>query len=253
VIFKDFRMSEIVFLAGATGAVGTALIPLLKDAGFQVHGTTRRADRLGALEDAGVQPVLVDVFDAPALAQALDRIRPWGVIHQLTDLPATLDPVLMAQAVANNARLRDIGTRHLVAAAESSGVRRFVAQSIAWAYAPGVQPFTEDAPLDIDATGARATSVGGVVALETSVLGAKGMVSTVLRYGQLFGPGTSARGPAGTSPVHVEAAAWAALLALQRSAGGVFNITDDNPVVSNVKAKALLDFDPSRRVARGHA
>jgi nucleoside-diphosphate-sugar epimerase len=241
-------MSEKVFLAGATGAVGVALIPMLIEAGYTVHGSTRRADRAGALEAMGVHPVVVDVFDAAALREALVRIAPWGVIHQLTDLPKDLDPARMAEAAVLNARVRTEGTRNLVAAAQAAGAKRLVAQSIAWAYAPGPKPFTEAQPLDIEAEGARRISVGGVAALEQSVMGAQGMTATVLRYGQLYGPNTSTETPKGPSPLHVEAAARAALLALQRSTGGIFNIAEDGNEVSSEKAKQALGWRADARL-----
>lgn len=239
-------MSEKVFVAGATGAVGTALVPLLIDAGYTVYGSTRRADRAAALQAQGVHPVVVDVFDADALKAALLRIAPWAVVHQLTDLPKDLDPARMAEAAALNARVRTEGTRNLVAAAQAAGAQRLVAQSIAWAYASGPRPFTEDQPLDVDAQGTRRVSVDGVVALEQAVLGTQGVhgtdvthgiTATVLRYGQLYGPGTSTAEPKGAMPLHVAAAARAALLALQRSTGGVFNIAEDSAEVSSEKAK----------------
>lgn len=244
-------MSERVFLAGATGAVGSALIPLLIEAGLTVYGGTRRADRAATLEKKGVCPVVVDVFDAASLTAALVRIAPWGVIHQLTDLPLNLAPQAMADAVVRNARVREVGTRHLVSAAEAAGAERLVAQSIAWVYAPGPKPYTEEAPLDMAAEGARRVSVDGVAALERCVLGAKGMVATVLRYGQLYGPGTSTAEPKGASPVHVEAAAWAALLGLQSSKGGIFNIAEDNANVSSEKAKRQLEWSAALRLSQG--
>jgi hypothetical protein len=165
-------MSEKVFVAGAAGAVGAALVPLLIEAGYAVYGSTRDARRADALRAQGVQPVVVDVFDAAALKAALAHIAPWAVIHQLTDLPKDLDPARMAEAGVRNARVRTEGTHNLVAAAQAAGVQRLVAQSIAWAYAPGPRPFTEAQPLDVHAEGARRVSVDGVVALEQSVLGA---------------------------------------------------------------------------------
>jgi len=241
-------MSERIFLAGATGAIGSALIPLLREAGHEVHGSTRQPERAAALEAQGVKPVLVDVFDAQALKTALVRVAPHGVIHQLTDLPRGLDPVRMAEATARNARVRTEGTRNLVEAARAAGAVRMVAQSIAWAYAPGPKPYAEAQPLDTEAEGARRVSVGGVVALEQAVLHAPGITGTVLRYGQLYGPGTGADEPKGASPVHVEAAAWAALLAWRHSAGGVFNIAEDNPEVDSGKARRLLGWTPSMRL-----
>jgi nucleoside-diphosphate-sugar epimerase len=242
-------MSEkTVFLAGATGAIGSALVPLLIGAGYAVHGSTRQVQKAKALEARGVQPVVVDVFDAPALAAALKRIAPAAVIHQLTDLPRNLDPQAMAEAVVRNARVRTEGTRNLVAAALAAGCGRMVAQSIAWAYAPGATPWREEHALDLDAQGSRGTSVRGVVALEQSVLGAGALKGTVLRYGQLYGPNTSRTQPEGTSPLHVEAAAWAALKALQRSPGGIFNIAEDGPEVSSEKAKRELDWHAGLRL-----
>jgi len=244
-------MSEKIFVAGAAGAVGTALVPLLVEAGYDVYGSTRRADRASTLEGRGVTPVVVDVFDAPALRAALVRIAPTVVIHQLTDLPPDLDPKLMAEAVHRNARVRTEGTRNLVAAMLAAGSPRLVAQSIAWAYAPGSTPHTEDHPLDLDAEGSRRVSVDGVAALERSVLGAVGITGTVLRYGQFYGPGTANAEAKGTSPVHVEAAAWAAVLAVRHAQGGVFNIAERSPEVSSEKAKRELGWHPSLRLRQG--
>lgn len=243
-------MSEKIFLAGAAGAVGSVLVPLLREAGHVVHGSTRRADRAGVLEARGAVPVIVDVFDAQALRAALVRIAPTVVIHQLTDLPPDLDPKLMPEASVRNARVRTEGTRNLVNAMRSAGTRRLVVQSIAWAYAPGATPHTEDHPLDLGAQGARRVSVDGVAALEQCALGTPGITGTVLRYGQFHGPGTANAAPKGASPVHVEAAAWAAVLALRHAPGGIFNIAEDSPEVSSEKAKRELGWHAALRL--GH-
>ena len=242
-------MTHRVFVAGASGAIGAALTPLLIAAGYTVFGSTRRPDRAEMLEDAGVTPVVVDVFDAAALRDALVHIAPHSVIHQLTDLPPGLDPARMAQAVAANARVRDEGTRNLVAAALSAGSERMIAQSIAWAYRPGAKPYDESAPLDTDAQGPRGISVRGVAALERHVLESPPLIGTVLRYGQIHGPGTGADNPAGTSPLHVEAAAYAALLALQRGKAGVYNVARDEAEVTSAKAKRELGWSPDMRLA----
>ena len=137
-------MGHRIFLAGASGAIGQRLIPQLLAAGHQVTGTTRNADKAAILRALGVGPVVVDVFDAEALSRAMLAAKPDIVVHQLTDLPPGLDPSRMGEAVVRNARIRDEGTRNLVAAAVASGVRRMVAQSIAWAYAPGPEPHGEE-------------------------------------------------------------------------------------------------------------
>jgi nucleoside-diphosphate-sugar epimerase len=132
-----------VLVAGATGVIGRRLLPLLLQAGHQVIGTTRSANRAAILAAQGVVPLVVDVFDATALEMAVLRARPDIVIHQLTDLPPGLDPTRMAEGAMRNARIRSEGTANLVAAARAAGSRRIVAQSIAWAYAPGATPFHE--------------------------------------------------------------------------------------------------------------
>src|SRR5262245_34633945 len=117
-------MGHRIFLAGATGAIGQRLIPQLLAAGNHLIGTTRNADKAGKLRGLGVELVVVNVFDAEALSRAMLVARPEMVIHQLTDLPAGLDSSLMGEATVRNARIRDEGTRNLVAASVASGVRR---------------------------------------------------------------------------------------------------------------------------------
>ncbi len=245
-------MKERIFLAGAAGAVGAALTPLLVDSGYEVFGTTRNLERADGIRAAGAHPVLVDMFDRETLAVAIERIAPAIVIHQLTDLPPGLDPKLMSDAVARNARIRTEGTANLVAAARAAGCERIVAQSISWAYASGETPYTEAQPLDTAAEGARAVTIRGVVALErwVSSLNEGGGVGTVLRYGNLYGPGTGRDAPQGASPLHVEAAAWAAVLAVQRSKAGVFNIAEDGAEVTSEKAKRELGWRPDMRLPR---
>jgi nucleoside-diphosphate-sugar epimerase len=237
-----------VFLAGATGAIGKRLVPLLVHAGHQVFGATRFEARALALRTAGVEPVVVDVFDAPRLAGALATACPEIVIHQLTDLPRNLDLGCAAEALARNARMRREGTGNLIAAALQGGARRLIAQSIAWAYAPGPQPHPEADPLDLHAKGSRAITVQGAAALERLTTSSPPLEGVVLRYGQLYGPGTGGDGPAGPAPVHVDAAAQAALLAIERAGPGVFNIAEDSGFVSIVKARRELGWDPDFRL-----
>src|SRR6185312_8859675 len=104
------------------------LARLLLENGWRVFGSTRSSDKAAELQSAGVEPVVVDVFDADALWTQLDKIRPEVVIHQLTDLPYALEASQMPAALARNARLRDVGTHNLVAAAVHAGARRLIAQ-----------------------------------------------------------------------------------------------------------------------------
>jgi nucleoside-diphosphate-sugar epimerase len=126
-----------VFVAGATGAIGRRLVPLLRDAGHAVTGITRFPEKAAALETLGVRAAVVDVYDARALLKAMASSYPDVVIHQLTDLPQTLDPTARPAEFGANARLRVEGTTNLMAAAIVAGARRVVAQSIAFAYRAG--------------------------------------------------------------------------------------------------------------------
>jgi nucleoside-diphosphate-sugar epimerase len=237
-----------IFLAGAYGALGRRLTPLLCAAGHVVHGTTRSTAKADALRRLGAAPVVVDVFDVPALAQALAAARPEVVIHQLTDLPQDLDPAAMAAAIPRNARIRAEGTRNLVRAAIAAGARRLVAQSIAWAYAPGPEPHAETDPLDSAAQGDRGITVRGVIALETQVLDAPPLGGIVLRYGRLHGSGTSRSQPSPPPSVHVDAAAHAALLAIDHGDPGAFNIAAPNALVATEKARAALGWSADFRM-----
>jgi nucleoside-diphosphate-sugar epimerase len=235
-----------VFLAGASGAIGRRLVPLLLRAGHAVTGTTRSAATGKELERAGVAPAVLDVFDARAVAAAMRAAEPEVVIHQLTDLPREFDEVRIAASYANNARIRTEGTRNLVAAAQAASARRFIVQSIAFAYAPGGEPHPETDPLNL-ADPARSVTVKGAADMEQQVLAA-GMVAIVLRYGLLYGPGTWSETAARKPALHVDAAANAALLAITRGATGIYNIADDDGAVSSAKARRELDFDPGFRL-----
>ena len=229
-----------VFIAGATGAIGRRLCRLLVDDGFLVFGTTRKPERTGVLESLGVTPVVVDVFDLDSLHSAVLAARPDIVVHQLTDLPYGLDPKLMPEARARNARLREIGTKNLVAAATAAHAKQFVAQSIAFAYAPGVTPYTEESPLNVAATDEAATLTARAVdSLERQVLGGP-FIATVLRYGKLYGPGTGFDTPPPGGAVHVDAAAEAARRAIASGQSGLFNIAEEDGTISSTKAKTVL-------------
>jgi len=237
-----------VFLAGASGAIGRRLVPLLVRAGHQVTGTTRSAQSGKELARAGVTPAVLDVFDAPAVADAVRAARPDAIIHQLTDLPREFDEAKVVASYPLNARIRTEGTRNLVAAAQAAAVRRFIVQSIAFAYAPSRGPHPETDPLNV-ADGPRVVTARGAAAMEEQVLGADGLEGIVLRYGRFYGPGTWYQGPGQRPGLHIDAAAQAALMALSRGARGIYNIADDDGVVSIAKAVAELGFEPAFRLA----
>ena len=238
-------MTQTIFVAGATGAIGSRLLPRLVGLGHRVYGLTRSAAKAPSLLCLGVEPVVADVFDADALTAAMSAAKPDIVIHQLTDLPRGLDPSQMEEGVRRNARIRAEGTANVVKAAQAAGAKLLVAQSIAWAYAPGNEPYTEESPLDIHAQGLRAISVGGVVALEQAVREASGLNGVVLRYGQLYGPGTGEDIKGDKKlPLHVDGAATAVLLAMQANKPGVYNIVGTNATVDTSKAQRQLGWQP---------
>jgi nucleoside-diphosphate-sugar epimerase len=232
-----------ILLAGATGVIGRPLLTLLVRAGHDVTGTTRSAARAGAIADVGAIPAVVDVFDENGLREAARVARPEVVIHQLTNLPDEGDPAKIAASLAANARIRIEGTRNLIIAAKAAGARRMVAQSIAFMYAPGPEPHAEaDALMSGD-------DARGVHALEGAVTATPGLDGVVLRYGRLYGPGTWTPIALGRAPLHVDAAAHAALLALTHGAPGIYNIAEDDGAVTISKAREQLGFDPSFRLS----
>jgi nucleoside-diphosphate-sugar epimerase len=237
-----------IFLAGASGAIGRRLVPLLLSAGHTVVGTTRSAEKAGELKARGVRPVVVDVFDASSLLESIASARPDVVIHQLTDLPQVLDRTQLADWLVRNARLRIEGTANLVAAAQAAGAGRLIAQSIAFSYADGPEPHAETDPLvSAEGDSPGVISARGVRALEDAVLRAPGIDGIVLRYGRLYGPGTW-NTPNARAPLHVDAAAYVAFLAVTRGAPGVYNIAEDDGAVTIEKARKELGFDPQFRL-----
>src|SRR4051794_36840975 len=179
-----------VFLAGATGVIGSQLVPQLLEAGHDVTAMTRSVLRAAQLEGAGATPVVGDVLDAEGVRAAMTDAAPEVVIHQVTSLPARLDwanPHLFDE----NNRVRTDGTRVLVDAALAAGARRVVAQSLAYAYAPtGDRVKDEDAALFTDAPPPLGGAVAAMVELEQRVTSTAGIDGLVLRYGMLYGPGT---------------------------------------------------------------
>ncbi|MCC3376582.1 NAD(P)-dependent oxidoreductase [Cohnella sp. REN36] len=223
-----------IFLAGASGAVGRALVPLLVREGHEVTGMTRDAAHADRIRAMGAAASVADVFDRKMLFRIVREAKPDVVLHQLTSLGA--------RNFADNARIRVDGTRNLVDAAREAGVRRMVAQSIAWAAMPGEGPATEAEPLDLGAVQPRLGTVQGVQALEQAA--AEMPEAVALRYGLFYGPGTwyapdglmAEQARNGELPatdgvasfIHVDDAARAAVLALTWPIG-TYHIVDDEP------------------------
>ncbi len=235
-----------IFLAGATGALGQSLVPLLIDAGHDVTGTTRSKQKAERLRAAGAEPVIVDGLDRDAVIAAIGAARPDAIVHQLTGLTgANLRNFDKAFALTN--RLRTEGTDNLLAGARATGASRFIAQSYAgWPSAhTGAPVTTEDDPLDPEPVPSMRESHAAISHVERATVEAGGLA---LRYGGFYGPGTGL-GPGGDmlepvrkrqfpivgdgggvwSFVHIHDAAAATLAALEHGAPGVYNIVDDDP------------------------
>jgi nucleoside-diphosphate-sugar epimerase len=127
-------------------------------------------------------------------------------------------------------------------------VRRVVAQSIAFVYAPGTPPYDEAAPLYENAPDSTRVSVEGVLALERAVTGSLSVEGVVLRYGRLYGPGTWFERRPDPPALHPDAAAHAALLALSSGRPGIYNIAEEDGAVSIHRARAEFGFDPGFRL-----
>jgi nucleoside-diphosphate-sugar epimerase len=174
-----------IFIAGATGVIGSRLVRLLTAAGHDVIGTTRTEEKLGRLRANGAQPVLLDILDREAVIGAIKGARPDVIVHEATALSSWGDMRNFDAGFAETNKLRTTGTDNLNAAAQAAGTRRFVAQSFAgWPHArEGSLVKTEDDPLDPSPAPVMRNTLAALRHLETAVLTAPGLEGIVLRYG----------------------------------------------------------------------
>ncbi|MFA7084155.1 MAG: NAD(P)-dependent oxidoreductase [Arcobacteraceae bacterium] len=237
-----------VFIAGASGVIGRILCQMLVSDGWMVYGTTRSQNKIEMLKALGVEPIVVDVYDDKKLEEIIMSIKPTIVFHQLTDLPAGLDPTKMEEALISNAKLREVGTKNLVNASIKAGVEKMIAQSIAFVYEQGSLPHTEESALLNYEDPIYGTTSKAVASLEEQVLNAP-FIGIVLRNGLLYGKGTGFDEAVDfVPPVHVEAAAYAAFLAINCSKNEIYNIANEDERVSINKAKNELKWNPDYRV-----
>src|SRR5438105_985026 len=258
-----------IFLAGATGVLGRALVPQLVARGHEVVGMTRSESKQDLVRSLGARPVVADALDPDAVAQAVASAEPQVIVHQLTALSGKLSardmrhPERSSAATMTN-RLRTEATDHLLAAGRAVGARRFVAQSFTafrWARAGG-PVLTEADPLDPDPPAALRTPLVGILHVERAVTTIEWGEGLVLRYGGFYGPGTAISlapdapmamavrkrrmpiiggGGGLTSFIHVEDAASATVAAIEGGAPGVYNIVDDDPAPAREWLPLLAD------------
>jgi 2-alkyl-3-oxoalkanoate reductase len=265
-----------VFVAGATGALGKQLVPLLVEQGHDVTGMTRTPAKADQIRSMGARAAIADALEPEAVAQVVAEAEPEAVVHQLT----AIDPGAFGRSIdkmfTETNRLRTEGTDHLLAAARAVGTRRFVAQSFApWPYERIGGPVkTEEDPLDDDPPKPVRETVAAIRYLEAAVTGADDIEGIALRYGWFYGPGTSVgldplgeqvemlrkrRFPivgsgAGTwSMIHIHDAAAATAAALERGGPGAYNVVDDDPAPVSVLLPELartVGAEPPRHVPR---
>jgi nucleoside-diphosphate-sugar epimerase len=261
-----------IFLAGATGAIGQRIVPLLVDAGHEVVGSTRTPAKVDGLRLAGATPVVLDGRDGDAVRRTVLEAEPEVVIHQMTALSGNLDLRHFADSFAETNRLRTETTDRLIEASVEAGARRFIAQSFAgWPNEQSGGPVkTEEAPLNTNPPKQVRETLGAILHLESVTTGTPEIEGLALRYGGFYGPG-NALGKGGMmldavvkrqmpivgggsgiwSFLHIDDAAQATALAVERGAPGIYNIVDDEPAPVSKWLPYLADVlgaRPPRRV-----
>jgi 2-alkyl-3-oxoalkanoate reductase len=265
-----------VFVAGATGALGKQLVPVLVGHEHEVTGMTRSSSKQDLIRQMGARPAVADALDPEAVARAVAEAEPEVVIHELTAIDLGVWSRSLDKTFAQTNRLRTEGTDHLLAAARAVGARRFIAQSYAgWPFERTggpikieVDPLQEHPPKSVSET------LGAIKYLEKVVTEAEGIEGIALRYGGFYGPGTSlALDPDGEqvemirkrrfpvigdgagiwSLVHIRDAATATVAAVDRGEPGLYNIVDDEPAPIGVVLPELakvIGAEPPRHFPR---
>jgi 2-alkyl-3-oxoalkanoate reductase len=261
-----------VFVAGASGAIGTPLVSQLVARGHDVVAMTRSPGKADSLRALGAKVEIADALDRGAVVQAVMRNEPDVVVSQLTSLAGASDFKHFDREFALTNRLRTEGTDNLIEAAKKAGASRFVAQSYGnWNYersGSGIK--TEDDPLDPSPAANQVESMRAIRHLESSVMSAEGVEGVVLRYGNFYGPGTDLSpdgmfaelirkrrfpivgdGAGLWSFIHVDDGAAATVAAIERGAPGIYNIVDDEPAAVDrwlPEIARMLGAKPPRRV-----
>ncbi|MBI3688355.1 MAG: NAD(P)-dependent oxidoreductase [Actinobacteria bacterium] len=247
-----------VLVAGATGVIGRQLVPLLTSVGHEVVGVSRTRHPAVTGPTGSTRFVALDALDRDAVTRVVRDVRPDAIVNLLTAIPAELNPKRMTSEFALTNRLRTHGTRNLLDAAEQVGVRRMIAEGLAFAYDPdGAGPAHEDAPLWRDPPRQFAPVLAALKELERLTTQAQGLV---LRFGHLYGPGSSyatdgsfvrqvragkvplvGGGTATFSFTHAHDASTAIVAALGKDTAGALNVVDDEPAPMSVWLPFLAD------------
>src|SRR5262245_22457862 len=239
-----------VFVAGATGALGQQLVPLLVSHGHEVIATTRTAEKVPLLCESGARAVVMDALDRDSVIKAVTAARPDVIVHEMTSLAGMRSLKHFDRVFAMTNRLRTEGTAHLLEGARLAGTRQFIAQSYTnWTNVrEGGRIKTEDDPFDPAPPREMRRTLDAIRQLEAMVLETDDVAGIALRYGNFYGPGTSlargatvvdairrrqfpivGRGTGVWSFIHIADAAYATLMALEHASTGIYNIVDDEP------------------------
>lgn len=262
-----------IFIAGASGAIGSHLVAQLVARGHEVVGTTRSAAKTDTLRALGAEPVIVDALDPDSVADVVAKAEPEVIVHQLSALNGPMKMRNLKRMAAATNRLRIEGTDHLLAAAHAVGVRKFVAQSnYAVLERTGGPVVDESGRIDPNPPKDLAPGVAALRHVEEAVTGITWADGIVLRYGGFYGPGTGIEaapdavmagvirrrrfpiigGGGGVwSMVHISDAASATVAAIERGKPGIYNVADDEPAPVRemlLELARVLGAKPPRRV-----
>jgi 2-alkyl-3-oxoalkanoate reductase len=262
-----------IFLAGASGAIGSQLVAQLVARGHAVVGTTRSAAKTGALRALGAEPVVVDALDPDSVADVVAKAEPEVIVHQATALNGPVNMRNVKRMAAATNRLRREGTDHLLAAGRAVGVRKVVAQSnYAMLERTGGPVVDENSRIEPNPPKDTKEAVAALRHLEDAVTGISWADGIALRYGGFYGPGTgieAARdavmaglirkrrfpivgGGGGVwSMVHITDAASATVAAIERGKPGIYHVADDEPAPVRevlLELARVLGAKPPRRV-----
>ena len=255
-----------VFVAGASGAIGTRLVPQLIERGHEVIGTYKSPTKNELVRALGAEPIVLDLLDARAVRHAVLQAKPDAIIHEATALSNLRFSRKLDRAFVETNRLRTEGIDALLAAARKAGVGRFVAQSFAsYRYERVGGPVkTEDDPLDASPPAGMHESAAAMRYLDETVTAAGGVA---LRYGGFYGASNDGwaelvrkrqfpivgNGAGVISFIHLDDAAAATVLALEHGRAGIYNIVDDEPAPMREWLPVLADVlraKPPRRFPR---
>ncbi|BFU60880.1 MULTISPECIES: NAD-dependent epimerase/dehydratase family protein [Rodentibacter] len=231
--------SKTVFVAGATGVIGEPLTKALVEKGYIVYGTTRSTDKAKILETNGVKPVVLDIYDVPAVEKAVLEAKPDVIISQLSSLPKGLKEEEMTEGLKRDNRIRVEGTRNLITAAEKAGTPKFITQSFVF-YAPSEKAPNETAPLLDENDPVYGESTQAMKNLEAQTLAGK-FTPVILRYGWIYGGKSGFDAPIeGYSTIHIDPVVDATVRAVEADLNGIYNVSESSPFVDVSKFQKAI-------------